>query len=547
MSSEPKKPIIDTPGTEDTNHLSHDLDCELVIGLVAAVGTELEPVTTCLADQLALAGYETKMIKISGDIIEKFYDPETWNSKYERYTSLMTAGNEARKGAIEKEKATGIRKDDQRGNGVLAYATASHIFLERSEIQGKPQPNGKKAYIVRSLKRPEEVEALRLIYPQGFVLLGVHAEESRRKAYLIDSLGMTNEEADDLIRRDANETSEAYEVPHPNGQLVNKTFHLADFFVHSAGNRDRLRCDIRRMVELWFGHPFHTPTFDEYAMYMAFSAALRSADLSRQVGAVVTSQNQVLSTGANDCPKAGGGLYWPERPDSQPCISDVPEGRDYMRTRNEKVGFDSNKIEQIEMLNDIQRILESCVEKEHKKHIDFSKIMDRIGKGRIRDLTEFGRVVHAEMEALLSCGRIGHSTVGATLYCTTFPCHNCAKHIIAAGIDRVVYIEPYPKSKALEFHSESIVWGIEKEKGDSRVLFQPFVGIGPRRYFDLFSMNLGSSYDLIRKYSKSGEKREWRFAETRLRVQMNPSSYLELEAEASKYFKKLFIATGEAG
>jgi hypothetical protein len=30
------------------------------------------------------------------------------------------------------------------------------------------------------------------------------------------------------------------------------------------------------------------------------------------------------------------------------------------------------------------------------------------------------------------------STLGATLFSTTFPCHNCAKHIIASGIRRVV-------------------------------------------------------------------------------------------------------------
>ena len=102
-------------------------------------------------------------------------------------------------------------------------------------------------------------------------------------------------------------------------------------------------------------------------MYMAFSAALRSADLSRQVGAVVTKGNQVLATGANDCPRAGGGLYWPERKDGESSVSDIPEGRDYKRTRKEKVGYDSNKIEQLEILNDIQRIVEKCVADEHKK------------------------------------------------------------------------------------------------------------------------------------------------------------------------------------
>lgn len=292
-----------------------------------------------------------------------------------------------------------------------------------------------------------------------------------------------------------------------------------------------------------------------------------------------TKGNQVLATGANDCPKAGGGVYWPERKDSDACVSDVSEGRDYKRTRGGRVGYDSNKIEQLEIVKDIERSLKACLANEYEQYpdfeklagklgdgasvdelkktiadyvekgfsecVDFAKLSDRIGKGRIRDLTEYGRVVHAEMEALLSCCRIGLSTVGTTLYCTTFPCHNCAGHIIAAGFDRVVYIEPYPKSKALEFHSESIVQGVEKEESDSRVLFQPFVGIGPHRCFDLFSMNLGSSYDPERKNGDTGERREWSLAGTRLRVQVNPSSYLALEAKANDYFNSTFRTNGK--
>jgi deoxycytidylate deaminase len=30
----------------------------------------------------------------------------------------------------------------------------------------------------------------------------------------------------------------------------------------------------------------------------------------------------------------------------------------------------------------------------------------------------------------------------------SFPCHMCARHIIATGLREVVYIEPYPKSVA---------------------------------------------------------------------------------------------------
>ena len=72
------------------------------------------------------------------------------------------------------------------------------------------------------------------------------------------------------------------------------------------------------------------------------------------------------------------------------------------------------------------------------------------------DITEFGRAVHAEMDALLSCSRTGRSTRGGTIYTTTFPCHNCTRHIIAAGIKKVVYIEPYAKSKAFSLHQDAI-------------------------------------------------------------------------------------------
>ena len=60
---------------------------------------------------------------------------------------------------------------------------------------------------------------------------------------------------------------------------------------------------------------------------------------------------------------------------------------------------------------------------------------------------------------------------------------NCAKHIIDAGLTRVVYIEPYAKSKALEFHDDSIIPPEEESaEDDHRVRFEPFSGIGPRRF-----------------------------------------------------------------
>ncbi|PHR95553.1 MAG: cytidine deaminase [Blastopirellula sp.] len=499
---------------------NHEIDCELVIGLVAAVGTKLSQVTEHLTEQLELAGYETQIISISSDLISMLKDvPESRGNNFKRINQLMTAGNELRASACEVDDELG-----RQGDAVLAYGAATRIFLDREKQGGTSLPNGKKAFIISSLKRPEEVDALRAIYPQGFVLIGVHAEEDRRRENLISSKGMSTEEANTLIQRDGDESN----VKH--GQRVKKTFHLADFFVSLAGGSDQIQGDISRMVRLWFGCPFYTPTFDEFAMYFAYSAALRSADLSRQVGAVITRNNQILSTGANECPSAEGGLYWPERGMRTSEISDFPDGRDYTR------GFDSNKKEQLAI---IKKIVDRGVGEEFQ--LDRGKLQELLEKSSIGDLTEYGRVVHAEMEALLSCGRIGVSTLKTNLYCTTFPCHNCAKHIIAAGVERVIYIEPYPKSKALEFHDESIDFSSEPSDNKDipqKVRFEPFVGIGPRKFFDLFSMKLGSSYDLIRKDEETGKKIEWDIRNARLRLQMKPSSYLDSEYSANVLFQQ---------
>lgn len=141
------------------------------------------------------------------------------------------------------------------------------------------------------------------------------------------------------------------------------------------------------------------------------------------------------------------------------------------------------------------------------------------------------------MEAIISCSREGISCIESTLYCTTFPCHNCAKHIIAAGVKRVVYVEPYPKSKALEFHSDSIELKTQLDNATQQdlVVFEPFTGVGARRFLDFFSMNLGSGNKLKRK-TKDGSAVAWKKSEAKVRVPLLPNSYIEIEKVASEVY-----------
>jgi len=48
------------------------------------------------------------------------------------------------------------------------------------------------------------------------------------------------------------------------------------------------------------------------------------------------------------------------------------------------------------------------------------------------------RVIHAEVDAIGVAAKEGIRIGGSTMYCTLFPCLNCALSIIASGITKVV-------------------------------------------------------------------------------------------------------------
>ena len=53
------------------------------------------------------------------------------------------------------------------------------------------------------------------------------------------------------------------------------------------------------------------------------------------------------------------------------------------------------------------------------------------------------RTIHAEINAILQCSKFGVGTEGATIYVTHFPCLNCTKSIIQAGIKEICYVNDY--------------------------------------------------------------------------------------------------------
>jgi dCMP deaminase len=70
---------------------------------------------------------------------------------------------------------------------------------------------------------------------------------------------------------------------------------------------------------------------------------------------------------------------------------------------------------------------------------------------------EICRALHAEQNAIIQAALHGVSTQGAMVYVTHQPCFTCAKMIINAGIERVVYSDGYPDEMARDMLAEAHV------------------------------------------------------------------------------------------
>lgn len=60
------------------------------------------------------------------------------------------------------------------------------------------------------------------------------------------------------------------------------------------------------------------------------------------------------------------------------------------------------------------------------------------------------RTLHAETSLISYCARNGIATDGSMLVVSTCPCYECAKLIINAGINKVLYLEPYLDNKGFD-------------------------------------------------------------------------------------------------
>jgi deoxycytidylate deaminase len=389
----------------------------------------------------------------------------------------MTAGSDYRRRA-------------DRGDALALHAIAR--VRELREAAGRPEAGGTgQAYILTSLKNPEELALLRSIYGVRLVAVGAHCPRRLRLESLVKRFtssghdeDRSRELAEEFIRRDADEGERL-------GQNISRTFHQADCFVEVGDHLepDELEHQIDRITRIFFGDPFHTPTREERGMFMAAGAAAQSAELTRQVGAsVMRDDGSIISVGCNEVPRFGGGVYWE---------GDSPDHREMTRSHDSAA----------EARTAIARSIASrLLRGDTLGSVDEEELTAQV-EAELRGVTEFGRASHAEMTALFSAAAAEASVVGATVLTTTFPCHTCTRYMLTAGISRVVYVSPYDRSRAADLYPEAIEVDPATRSEDSpRMKVQPFIGIAPRRYLEWFGTSWREDSPWHQK--RSGERGE---------------------------------------
>lgn len=449
-------------GQRASTTISRTHTTELVIALCGPIGSPLHEVASAIENMLVgnfdyAQCTKIRLSALIGEYASRVQKEIPTKAGFDKIQSQIDVGNDLR---------------EKYGASILAELAVNSIRLDREKHKTTTgaayYAPRRVCHIIDSIKNQEELDLLRMVYREMLYVVGVFSPLDQREENL-KRKGLDSAQVYQLIDRDSGEEAKT-------GQTVRDTFPQCDFFLRmDSGTDSQLSRRVERFLNLILGAKIITPTAHESAMYAAASAAANSACLSRQVGAAVTTRDgEVISTGWNDVPRSGGGLYVSTQQD--------PTGDADKRCWNRDGGKCFNDEEKVLFADQLMDALNQFIPAD--KAAEAREAIASFNK--LRGLIEFSRSVHAEMHAILNAGKVaGPKIVGGKLFVTTYPCHSCARHIVAAGITEVYYIEPYRKSLATKLHGDAIS---ERETDSDKVRLLPFDGAAPGRYLDLFKI-----------------------------------------------------------
>jgi len=363
-----------------------------------------------------------------------------------------------------------------KGNELRRQNHEGYLVEERlKRIQDDPDYSGVNEIILDGIKNRGEVDYLRSF--ANFYLFSVHADKAIRKERLVGDTIKDDAEFEKIDKRDELE-NESF------GQQVKECDYQSDIIILNNDKIGAFPLSIKRdfLSTIYDGYvsrmlelrrrdpsPDYHPTVDEMAMTSAYVFSKMSSCMKRKVGCVVidsrglgsaeqppngkeiTSMPYIISSGFNEVPLG-----------SKPCMFEYGMCyRDYMQEKHaQKMNHCPHCGQKIEVsvecyhcgkkFNRYLKMCEDC----HKELSPDSKC-PKCGKDVFREflpgakmtpgkLLDVCRALHAEENALLALVKTsGNSAENYVLYTTTQPCNLCANKIVASGIKKIVFAEPY--------------------------------------------------------------------------------------------------------
>lgn len=382
-------------------------------------------------------------------------------------------------------------------------------YLVKTLIDSITEDHSTSGIIIDSIKNDEECKTLKQ-FP-FFYLFSVHADEDIRAGRTKKAKRFKKYK--EFAKIDSRDKAE--EIHY--GQQVIKCNYLADIIINNNHNiPQQATKEKKQFIDDIFNKyisliklkqkgritPDNLPTNDETMMTMAYAESKKSSCLKRKVGSLIVSVNNgkdgnehdhsineivhILSSGYNEVPQ--GSVPCIFNKDFEKCYRDFLQEEQaknisYCPSCGRKINLPKTKcttpncsfqsIDYIKVCPDCKNELDVKYICPKCKTEVFKKFLTSGSNGKLLDMC---RALHAEEHALLHLTKIsGQNPDNLVLYTTTYPCNLCANKIVAAGIKKVVYADPYPMKESKKILESG---GVEAVK---------FQGIKSSAFFRLYS------------------------------------------------------------
>ncbi len=352
-------------------------------------------------------------------------------------------------------------------NGAF-FSIAQKIKEISDFLRTENKEQGKSTYLaIDAIRSPLEASYFQERYA-SFYLLAISCKENIRKERLIKK-GLS-EESIEQIDRNEYASLDLDNEQRFTDQDIQGCLQRADIYIDSGADKDQEKTLVNQIIKficLAKKPGIITPTPAERCMQIAYTSKLNSGCLSRQVGAVVTSNNySVKAVGWNDAP-------YGQVPCNLRSVEDAGAKKD-------KIAYSPFELNDKEFQNRIEIKIakfEKISDKGYNHSYCFKSEYNAIKNDKNQVHT---RSLHAEENAFLQVSKDGGSGVqGGFLFTTASPCELCAKKAYQLGMTKIFYIDPYPGISL----DHILASGAEKQRPEM-VLFTGAIG---RAFHNLYT------------------------------------------------------------